>query len=194
MVPARQRGSVTLIVLGVVVALALAGGFAYLIYRPAPAPAVDEAVKAPPAPAIAKVAKVVTLVPKGVQTYKPEAKARLKLPPAIVQDATQHVVAATTVADTGRPQTVTAVLNADTGQVETYVKQEPLPWISFHQRGQARVAMGYKFDPRTRVPQRVGRLSLEHDFMQVKALSAGVVASIDTDGAAFVGVGVAYRW
>lgn len=192
--PHKNYGSATLIVLGVVLVLVLIGAFAWIIYRPAPAPTVDVAVKTDPAPAVAKIEKVVTPVPKGVRTYKPVAKTKLKLPAPVIADDKQQVVAATTVKDTGRPQTVTAVINSDTGQVETYVKQEPLPWIDFRQRGQARFAVGYKWDPRTRVPQRVGRLMVEHDFVQVKALSAGLVATIDTDGETFVGAGVSYRW
>jgi hypothetical protein len=35
---------------------------------------------------------------------------------------------------------------------------------------------------------------LREDLLQVKALHLGLNASLDTDGAWFVGVGVGYRW
>lgn len=176
-------------------AFVVAGGvFAFQRYYSDP-PAPTQAVATPIAdtPALKKVKKVKTPV-KAIETYADEAKATLKLPPAVIADMEIKVIDATKVASSDHPQTVSTTLNVETGKVETYIKEEPLPWLAFNQRGQARIDTGYKLNRLTGVPQRASRLTVMHDFMQTKALSVGVSASVDTDGSAFAGLGLSYRW
>lgn len=183
-----------LAILAAIIVLVAGGIFAYRWLFPAP-PTPMQAVATPIAdtPALKKVKKAKTPV-KVVETYADEAKATLKLPAAVIADMEIKVIDATKVASSDHPQTVTSTLNVETGKVETYIKEEPLPWIAFNQRGQARIDTGYKLNRLTGVPQRVSRLTVMHDFMQTKAVNFGVQASIDSDGTAFAGVGLGYRW
>ncbi|MDA8260211.1 MAG: hypothetical protein M0Z99_32035 [Betaproteobacteria bacterium] len=153
------------------------------------------AVEAPVAPVIAAVPKVDTPVNRGVvRTFKPTAKANLKLPEAVVKNDSQQVTSATIVAPSERRVTVTSVIDAQTGETTAYTKPEPYPWIAVESRGEARLDYGYKLTRGSVTPMPVGRLSVTHNFVQLKALHVGVSAALDTDGAAFVGVGLAYRW
>ncbi len=178
-----------------VIAGSLVGAAIYSVYRWWPAPAVNTTVArvATVAPTLAKTKKVTTAM-HSIQTYAPEAKAHLKLPPAVIASNTQQVTGAATVEVSEHKQTVTSVVDTVTGETTTYVKDEPLPWIDLEHRGEARLDVGYKIDAKTLTPQRVARLSVTHDFLQVKAVHFGVAASIDTTGEAFAGAGISYRW
>lgn len=172
--------------------LIAAGGYAYWFFT---RPPVDTTVAtiAAPAPAIKKVKKRVVPV-KQVTVYAPEAKANLKLPPLVITDETKQVTGATTVAPSERRVTVTSVLDTQTGETTTYSKPEPLPWFAVESRGEARIDVGYKWSKGIPAPVQIGRLSVRHDFVQVKGFHAGVNAAIDSDGVVFAGVGVGYRW
>jgi hypothetical protein len=89
---------------------------------------------------------------------------------------------------------VTSVLDTKTGETTAYTKPEPYPWLAVESRGEARFDYGYKITKGSTVPLPVGRLSVTHNFVQVKALHMGVNVAIDTDGTAFAGVGLSYRW
>lgn len=191
----KQRGvtSITNLVGLVVLAGVLAiGGYTYWVFS---RPKVDTtvAVIAKPAPVIAKVKKRV-IKPRRVIVYVPEAKAKLKLPPLVIANENQQVTGATTVKPSERSVTVTSVLDTQTGETTTYAKPEPLPWFAVEARGEARVDVGYKWVRGVPSPVQVGRLSVRHDFVQVKGFHAGVNAAIDTDASLFVGLGVGYRW
>jgi len=176
---------------GIVVLLA-AGGYGVWLFTRQP---VDTtvAVVAKPAPAVVKVKRKVVPV-KQVVVYAEEAKANLKLPPSVIANNEQQVTGATTVAPTERRVTVTSVLDTQTGETTTYTKPEPYPWIAVESRGEARFDYGYKVSRGQTIPMPVGRLSVVHDFVQVKGFHAGVNVALDTDGAAFAGVGIGYRW
>ena len=178
-------------VVGLVLIL-LAGGYGYWwVSRPVVDTTV--AVVASTAPAVKKVKKRTVKV-KQVQVYAPEAKANLKLPPVVISDETKQVTGATTVSSSERPITVTSVLDTRTGETTTYTKPEPLPWFALESRGEARIDVGYKWVRGIPVPVQVGRLSVRHDFVQVKGFHVGVNASIDSDIDRFIGIGVGYRW
>ena len=178
--------------IGVLALIGAAGVSGYQLWNKA---SVDTtiAVIAPPAPVIAKVKKKI-VKPKQVVVYAEEAKAKLKLPPSVIANAEQHVTGATTVVPSERRMTVTSVLDEKTGETTTYTKPEPLPWIAVESRGEARFSYGYKFSRGQPVPVPVGRLSLTHDFVQIKALRIGANAALDTDRSAFVGLGLSYKW
>ena len=99
-----------------------------------------------------------------------------------------------------RPMTVTTVIDEKTGESSSYVKADPYPWLAFNQRSEVRVAYGYRHDftrgalGEPTAVKRVGRLMYSHDFLQFKALNVGATVHVDTDGRAFAGVGMAYRW
>lgn len=175
-----------------ILAVVAGGGYAFWFFT---RPPVDTtvAVIAKPAPVIAKVKKKV-IKPKQVVVYAEEAKAKLRLPTSVLNDNTQHVTGATTVTPTERRVTVTSVLDEKTGETTVYTKPEPYPWIAVESRGEARFDMGYKLTRESIVPKPIGRLSVVHDFVQVKGFHAGVNVALDTDGAAFAGVGIGYRW
>jgi hypothetical protein len=178
--------------------LVLAAACAFGIYSVAlrfmpPEPEVAVATLAPTASAVKKVKKVTAPV-KSVEVYAPEAKANLKLPPAVIADADKQVTSATTVRPSERSITVTSVLDTATGETVAYQKAEPLPWFAVEARGEARFDYGYKVQPGPLEARPVGRLSVTHNFVQVKGFHVGVNGSVDTDGGAFGGVGIGYRW
>lgn len=155
--------------------------------KPTPAP-VGDWQTAKHAPQVAAVPKTAITPPK-VEVYTAPAKKKLDLPAAVQQDTHAHVVAATRVAADDHPETVTTLLDDQTGAETTLVRREPLPWIAAEQRGELRLDYGMKNGAR-----KVGRLSFQEDLVEVKALHAGVNANLDTDGQFFVGGGVAYKW
>ena len=179
------------LLISALVAAAVGGYGLWWISRPAVDTTV--AVIAKPAPAIKKVKKKVIPV-KQVTVYAPEAKAKLKLPASVIASTDQHVTGAATVRPTERPVTITSVLDTKTGETATFTKVEPYPWLAVESRGEVRFDVGYKMTRAAPVPLPVGRLSLTHNFIQVKALHAGVNVALDTDGQAFAGVGLSYRW
>lgn len=154
-----------------------------------------EATQAAVAPIVAKIPTVQTPIKsKTVRTFKPAAKAKLKLPEPVIQNDDQQVTSATVVAPSERKTTVSTVIDTKTGETTAYVKPEPYPWLAVESRGEARLDYGYKMTRGELVPKPVSRLSVTHNFIQVKALHVGVNAALDSDGTAFVGVGLAYRW
>lgn len=128
-----------------------------------------------------------------VTVYQGRSKELLQLPPQVQVDAHEQVLTANTVPADLRPQTVTTTINTDTGAVQTFVKTDPYPWLAYEPRGEARLMYGYRYDNRMGAKQ-VTRLAVHQDLLRIKALTAGVGAHIDSDGSAFVGVGVAYKW
>lgn len=152
-----------------------------------------QSVEATPAPELRKSLTAPVAIKKPVKTYAGDTKARLKLPPSVQADANEHVVSASQVRGNDRPQTVTTTINAETGSVTSYVKQDPYPWFAVETRGEIKLHYGYKADDLGRV-QQVTRLGVNYDLVRVKALTAGVVLTADSDGSTFAGVGLTYRW
>lgn len=155
----------------------------------------DVGVSVESAPAREVRGKPTTAVapPKGIQVHKPEVKANLKLPKAAQENANEQVVAATQVRPSERPQTVTTTVDMATGQFQTYTRLDPYPWFALERRGEVRLSVGYRVDG-LEPPKPVVRLGVNYDVIRVKALTAGVTTTFDSDGRAFAGVGVAYRW
>lgn len=175
-----------------VVVLALLGWIVYdhLVIRPVG----TDSVVATPSPVLRRAPVVPVVIKAPVRTYQGSTKVNLKLPAAVVADPQQQVIASSQVRADLRPQTVSTVINTETGKVETFVKTDPYPWLAWEPRGEARVAYGYKFDPRRHDIKPVARLQIGYDVVRVKALTVGVTATLDSDRDAFVGLGVSYRW
>jgi hypothetical protein len=169
----------------------------YLWDRYTPPPAkINEWVQAKPAAPLATVPRVGVTVTAPVQVYAPRAKTKLKLPPALQQNADVHVLAATQIKADLHPQTVVTTINSETGASETLIRRDPYPWLAAEQTGEIRLDYGIKTGFSSPDKGRPGgvRLSVREDLLQVKALHLGVNASIDSDGQMFAGVGVGWRW
>lgn len=169
------------------VGLLLAACCAWWYFTPEPAP-VDSWTPAQASPQVAPVPKQ-TIHPSKVRAYAPAAKAKLKLPDSMLNDPSVYVLDSSLLPSDTHPQTVTTVIDEQTGEVQTVVRREPLPWLAAEHRGELRLDAGIKNGL-----SRVGRISLREDLLQVKALHAGINASVDTDGQFFVGAGVGWKW
>lgn len=158
---------------------------------------VGQTVIARPADEVRYVPKVDVQVKAPVKVYKGGAalKNGLKLPKDVVDAPAAEVIASSKI--DGRddhPKTVTTIINTETGESETYVRTDPLPWFAMSSRGGVGMYAGFKNgNPAV-------RLQAEQEIFTVKALHFKGVASIDqqTGGPIsadyFVGVGAEYRW
>lgn len=162
-------------------------GCAWWYFTPEPAP-VDTWTPAQESPQLAPIPKQ-TIRPAKVRAYAPAAKAKLKLPASMLNDPSVYVLDSSLVSSDTHPQTVTTVIDEQTGEVQTIVRREPLPWLAAEHRGELRLDAGIKNGL-----ARVGRLTLREDLLQVKAMHAGINATLDTDGQLFVGAGIGYKW
>ena len=156
-------------------------------------------VKQPPpvsVPAVAapevKRAPTVRVAVPSARVYAPATKADLKLPADALANPNEHVTAAVRVPGSDRPSTVTTTINTETGETRSFVKADPLPWFALEPRGEVRLSLGYKH--RNGRFEQVVRLGVGYDIVRIKALTAGVVGTVDSDGSSFVGIGVAYRF
>lgn len=123
-----------------------------------------------------------------VKAYTHQSKKALALPQAVIEDGSKYALGAATVKPGLHPVTVSTVLDADTGEVTQYEKQEPLPWVAPAIHGEAGIAYGIKDGNRN------GRLFLRQGLVDVKAMRLGVEATADQDGSLFAGASLAYRW
>ena len=130
-----------------------------------------------------------TIPASGVVVIDPAAKDKLDLPDPVKQNPKKHVTAAVIIKPDERPQSVVSIFDEATGQTDTLTQRMSYPMLATEQRGQLWLGYGIKTSG-----ERVGRILLREDLLQVMALHAGVGATLDTDGGYFVGAGVAYRW
>jgi hypothetical protein len=160
-------------------------------------PPVGVHVIATPAKQVAPIPKHQAVVKSGsVRVYESRAKITLKLPEAIKQDETKQVLESTRVDADDHDQTITTILDTETGDTQTLVRREPLPWIAWRDDGSAGLYAGIK----NGTP--AARLELKQSLFSVKAIRFGAVATVDqplgysamTTADYFVGVGAEYRW
>ena len=171
-----------ILLIGLVV-LALAWNY----FRSKPAP-VGTTIVATPAAELKNQPKQ-DIAPPKVSVYTAPAKKKLNLPADVQDDPNKYVLGSAKLPADTHPHTITTVIDAKTGEVQTYDRRDPLPWLAAEQTGEIRIDYGYKSGL-----VKVGRLSLREDLLQVKALHAGVNVAVDTDGAWFAGAGIGYRW
>lgn len=152
----------------------------------------EVAVEAGPAPEVAHAPRVGVQVKQPVKVYTGDAKAELKLPPEVQANPNEYTLSATQVRGNDRPQTVITTINTDTGESRSFTKVDPYPWFAIETRGEARLSMGYKL--RGTLAEPVVRLGVGYDVVRIKALTAGVNGTVDSDGDTFLGVGISYRW
>lgn len=166
----------------------LLAGIALWWHLTPPRPPVGTTVPAKPASEL-KGQQTQDITPPKVKVYVPKVKKPLGLPADIQDDPNKYVLGSAKLPSDRNPHTITTVIDAQTGEVQTFDRRDPLPWLATEQTGEIRIDYGYKNGL-----VKVGRLSLAEDLLQVKALHAGVLASLDTNGAWFAGVGVGWRW
>lgn len=170
-----------------VVVLLASLALAWWHFKPIPAP-VGSTVLAQKAPELKK-AKRKDIAPPKVPVYEPPVKAKLDLPADIQDDPDKYVLDSVKLPNDTHPHTVTTVIDAKTGEVQMFDRRDPLPWFAARQTGEVRLDYGFKAgQPMT------ARLTLREDLLQVKALHAGINASLDADGQYFVGAGVGWKW
>lgn len=172
------------------VLIAALGAWAYSYFTRAPAP-VGVQLSARVAPEVAREKTVPTFVTVPLQLYKPAVKKKLKLPDAVQLDAAKSVVASARTPDDERPHTVTTVLDTSTGKFSSYDRAEPLPWIAVNTKSEVGVFYGFKNG------EQAVRVQGQQEFLQIKALHLGAVASADIAPGGidtFVGVGAWARW
>ena len=141
-------------------------------------------IPSPPSKDLAKVDKeILKCLP--VIVYKDRAKDKLGLPTAVVSDTEQRVLGATQVKPNERPTTVSAVLNTTSGETTFYQRLGPLPWIAFNRRYEVGISyLPLNNDGIDQLIELDGRIQ----FIQIKALRAGLTGAVDTDGGYKVGV------
>lgn len=174
------------LLLGMLVAVTLAA-LAIWSIRSRPAPGVGQSAALPPAPEVRTVEKIVER-PKIVYVYPPESKAKLNLPPAVIQDSAKKLITTGKLQAEERPYTLSAVLDTETGESEIYARPDPLPWIGPGRRGAVGVAYGLASGEPT------ARAYAYHDLLQVKTMHAGVRAEADQRGEWWAGAYIEYRF
>lgn len=178
---------------GAILFIIIAAG--YIVYDHfADRPVGSESTIAKVAPAVARQPTSTAVIKAPVKTYVGKTKANLKLPAAVQADDRQQVIAASQVKNELRPQTVSTVVNTETGEVQTFVKTDPYPWFAVETRGELKLAYGYKYNHVMHDSAPVARLQVGYDVVRIKAFTVGVTATVDSDSTAFAGVGLTYRW
>lgn len=163
--------------------------------RPEPGP-VNVAVPAAPAREVAKTPKVEAPVAfKSVKAYPKSVKPKLGLPADVQADDNKMVIEASKLPADDRTQTVAVVIDLETGEAETFVRPDPLPWIAFNYTGDAGLYLGLK----SGVPTL--RLAARQSLLTVKVVHFGVNGTIDQPlwnpqipAAVFVGGGAWGEW
>ncbi len=159
-----------------------------------PVPSGSVSKLAEPAPVLRKAPTVKVPIKAPVATYQGQTKANLKLPAAVIAAPEQQVIAAAQVKSDLHPQTVSTVINTETGKVETFAKADPYPVFAIETRGEITTAYGYKIRSGDLVPRQTARLQIKYDVVRVKAFTIGAIATLDNDRDTFVGIGVSYKW
>lgn len=176
-------------VLALVTGAVLAHGIAWY-NRPASIPP-GVTVEAKPAAEVRNETRVDVAVKPPIKAYAPGVKGKLKLPQSVISDDAKHVIASSKTANDERPHTVTTVVDSGTGEVTTYDRTDPLPWLAVNTKSEVGVFYGLKNG------EQALRVEGRQELLQVKALHAGVVGTVDAtrqgvDG--FIGAGVWARW
>jgi|GEM_PF-1324079 len=150
---------------------------------------------ASPAPEVKKQPQVdKPIKAKTVKVYPAAVKNTIKLPEIIQDDPALDVIASNQVPADDHPQTITTLINTDTGESQTFVKRDPLPWLAADPHGEAGLYMGIKNGEPT------ARLEVKQGLFQVKAIHFGVSGSIDQSISGvqgtdyFIGTGAWVRW
>lgn len=145
---------------------------------------------AAPLPAAKEVRTVEKIIerPKLVYVYPDNVKPKLGLGAEILGNMNAKVLSTGKLKGEERDYTLSAVLDTKTGDSQVYARPDPLPWFGPGRQGAVGVAYGLKNGDPT------SRLYARHDLLQVKALHAGGLATLDTDAEWFAGGYVEWRF
>lgn len=135
------------------------------------------------APSVDATPRVPVQIEAPLKVYPQSVKPKLKLPPAY-NDKSKAVVAATET----KAETVITIVDTTTGEVETLVRDKPLPLLAFERHGQVRIDYG------SNGSRQITRISMQQDLIQSKALHGGISATLDSDRGYFVGIGGGFKW
>ncbi len=152
--------------------------------------------QATPAPAVAGQAKSDIPIQSGtVKAYDLSAKRKVSLPGAVQADPHKNVIESSAVPADDHPQTVTSVIDTQTGEIETFVIREPLPLFALDYRGDAGLYLGF------RNGYGAIRAEARQAIFSVKAVHFGVIGSVESalggvpsPPAAFIGGGGWGNW
>lgn len=184
-----------LVEIGVVLLLAAACWMAWDRWQHPQAQVGGPAVVAVEAPIVKGRPKTSVALKKGIEVYKGATiKKDAKLPDAIQKDEKEQVVASSQVRADLHPQTITTVVDTETGKTQTFTKIDAYPWLAWEPRGSLGLAYGLKYQSFDHGSHQVGRLQGTYDLVRIKAFTVGATATLDTDRDAFVGVAATYRW
>lgn len=163
--------------------------FAAIVWTfwPREKPEVGVSAPLPPAKEVRTVEKVRTEV-KVVYVYPEKVKAKLDLPPAVVDDKAKQVIATGKLAADARDYTLSAVLDTETGDSQIYAKPQPLPLIGPGKHGGIGIGYGLTNDGPAM------KLYSYQELLRIKKLNAGVRAEADQRGEYWVGATLEYRW
>lgn len=165
-----------------------------------PAQAVDTTVLATESPTLKKTPKIDMPIKAPVKVYAGDVatKQKLKLPEKVIANKDQQVIAGIKLSPRDDyPRSITTVLNASTGESETYITKEPLPWLAIDTRGSIGAYIGLKNGVQ------IARVQAKQNLIQIKRVHLGVVGSIDQTLTAtnnqrqqdyFIGVGAEFTW
>lgn len=164
----------------------------WIKYHPRQVP-VGIQVAAAPAKVIESTPQI-KIVPKYIYVYIPAAKKELNLPQAEQDNKGSFVIGSSSIGSSDRPQTVTTVLDTDTGKTRTYVAQAPYPWLAAENNREVSLQYGWKSGLGMASNGMTWRAEFSDDLVQVKALHLGVHSTIDTDGQFYAGVSLSYKF
>lgn len=169
------------------VLVAAAVAVTWYVTLPKPAP-IGEYRPAESSPDV-KGVPTVPIKPKQVVALDPGAKKKLGLAEDVQNDPNKWVLGTAKLPADTHPQTVVAILDEKTGKTSLDYRRDELPWLAAEQTGYARIGYGVRSGA-----GRVTRLEAGETLLAVKALHFGVNGSLDSDGMAYVGAFVEWRW
>lgn len=150
-------------------------------------PEVGVAAPLPAAKEVRTVEKIIER-PKIVYVYPDDVKPKLGLGAEILGNVNAKVISTGKLKAEERDYTLSAVLDVQTGDSQVYARPDPLPWLGPGRQGAIGAAYGLKNG------QPAGRIYTRYDLVQVKALHAGGLATLDTDAEWFAGGYVEWRF
>ncbi len=121
---------------------------------------------------------------KTAQALPSSVKEDIGLPPAVVKNEQERLIAVVNVPQVDFPMTAGALLNTDTGMGQIYFTPQPYPWTAFNPRWTFGGFYGIN-DKESGVV--MGQA--HYQFVQVKRLHVTATGQVDTSSRWFIGVG-----
>lgn len=176
----RQAGGYLALIILAIAVIAIWSAVNYFQSKPVPA--------AVPLPEAITGQKNPYTPPAPIRVHQDRDKKAVGLPPVIAEDDHKKLLATARLKAPGRPYTISAVLDAATGDTTIYSQPEPLPRFALASGTSAAILYGLANDSRQMV-----RATLSHDLVQVRAMHAGLHVHLDQTGNYFAGGGLKYQ-